>query len=202
MHRLCGEVLPRDPHIFGGDANTATALNRRRPIVAEAGRDHEPATSDAKIERLIQTRSTMLQQHVLAGDADVGRAVLDVRRHIGGAQHDKRYVRTIGRNDQFAGRRQVLVRHETGGRQQRQRLVEDAPLRERDGQGGHPAILPNHRIVYCRAVRMFGGAAAAAFVRKGLMSIPPRRVKRAYTVSCSHRQRESTSTKMRSTQCS
>ena len=55
---------------------------------------------------------------------------------------------------------------------------------------------------YWRGVRTFGGGASPALVRNGLMSMPPRRVKRASTVSASGRQRAATSTKMRSTQCS
>lgn len=55
---------------------------------------------------------------------------------------------------------------------------------------------------YWRAVRTFSGGATPALVRNGLMSMPPRRVKRASTVSASQPQRAARSTKIRSTQCS
>src|SRR5438309_1979104 len=64
-------------------------------------------------------------------------------------------MRTIRRDDQPARRRQILGGRQAGGGEQRQRLVEDAPLRERDGQGGHPTILPKHRI---RAWSLPGGS--------------------------------------------
>jgi len=79
-------------------------------------------------------------------------------------------------HDQLARRSQILCGRQAGRREQRQRFIQDATLGERDGQGSHPTILPNR---YCRAVRTFAGGAIATLVRKGLMSIPPRRVKRA-----------------------
>src|SRR5690348_13044634 len=55
---------------------------------------------------------------------------------------------------------------------------------------------------YCRAVRTFAGMRSPASLRKGLMSMPPRRVKRAYTDRVRAPQRDFKSMKMRSTQCS
>ena len=70
-------------------------------------------------------------------------------------------------------------------------------------RGDRPSRLRRlHGGGYWRAVRTLSDIVAPAFVRNGLMSSPPRRVKRASTVNCSQWQRALTSTKMRSTQCS
>ena len=44
----------------------------------------------------------MFQQHILAGDAEVGRAVLHISRHIGSADNHHAHVSAIGGDDQFA----------------------------------------------------------------------------------------------------
>ena len=71
----------------------------------------------------------MLEQHVLAGDAEVRGAVLDVGRHVGGAHDDEAHVGAIGCNDQLARGLRIVVRRDAGRGQQRQGLIEDAALR-------------------------------------------------------------------------
>jgi len=55
---------------------------------------------------------------------------------------------------------------------------------------------------YCRGVRMFAGGADSKLLRNGLMSMPPRRMKRAYTLKLAGRQRSRMSTNIRSTHAS
>jgi hypothetical protein len=45
----------------------------------------------------------VLDQHVLAGHAEVGAAVLHVGRHVGGAHEHDAHVGLVGRQDQLAG---------------------------------------------------------------------------------------------------
>jgi len=62
-------------------------------------------------------------------------------------------------------------------------------------------LLPGSRR-YCRGVRSLSSGAGSKLLRKGLISMPPRRRKRAYTVKRSGLQRSAMSMKMRSTQAS
>jgi hypothetical protein len=79
----------------------------------------------------------VLQQHVLSGDAQVRRAVLNVGRNVGRAHDDKAQVGAIARQDQLARGFRVVFRSDAGRGQQRQRLIEDAPTGERDGEREH-----------------------------------------------------------------
>mgnify|MGYP003694320125 CR=1 FL=1 len=51
-----------------------------RPVEAALRRHDHPAARDLEVERLIEPFAAVLEQHVLAGDADVGSAMLHVRR--------------------------------------------------------------------------------------------------------------------------
>ncbi len=51
----------------------------------------------------------MLHQHVLAGDAQIGRAVLDIGRHVGGADDDQLHVGQVGVEDQLAAGLERIV---------------------------------------------------------------------------------------------
>jgi hypothetical protein len=59
----------------------------------------------------------MLQQHILAGDAHVRRAVLHIGRHIRGAHDDDAHVGAIGGDDQLARLLRIFGRHDAGRRQ-------------------------------------------------------------------------------------
>ena len=94
------------------------------------------------------------------------------------------------REDQLARGLRILGRHDARRGEQRQRLVEDAPFGQREvsvGTGGDGRAQERHSTGraraaparHCRAVRAFGGGGSSPLVRKGLMSMPPRRVKRA-----------------------
>ena len=76
-----GEVPPREVGILGRHAHPRP-LRRVVALPELPGlRDHEPADAEPEIERLVDVR-LLLQQDVLADDADVGRAVLDVGRDV------------------------------------------------------------------------------------------------------------------------
>ena len=57
------------------------------PQLARLG-DHQPAEAEAEVERLVDVR-LLLEQDVLADDAEVGGAVLDVGRHVGGLEEEE-----------------------------------------------------------------------------------------------------------------
>ena len=98
--------------------------------VVEVGahRDAHPAARDLQVERLVQALAAVLDQRVLAGHAEVGAAVLDIGRHVAGAHQHDAHVGPVGADDQLARLLRILGDLDPGGREQRQRLVEDAAL--------------------------------------------------------------------------
>jgi hypothetical protein len=82
-------------------------------------------------------------QHVLAGDAHVGGAVLHIGRHIGSAHDDQTHVVAVGADDQLARRFRIFGRHDAGRRQQRQGFLEDAALGQ--GESDHAFSHPDAR---------------------------------------------------------
>ena len=61
----------------------------RDRIAPLAGRHDHAAAAVVQVEQLVDLAVGLLEQHVLAGDADVGRAVLHVGGHVAGAhRHD------------------------------------------------------------------------------------------------------------------
>ena len=104
MHAFRGEVLARRLHVLGRDADARAPLHGTAPVVIAPRGDHEPAAADAEIERLVKALAAVLEQDVLAGDAEVGGAVLDVGRHVGRAHDDERHVGPPRGEDQLARR--------------------------------------------------------------------------------------------------
>ena len=127
-------MLARHFHVLGRDAQTRALAHRARVVEARLHRHRHPAARDVQVDRLVQPAAAVLDQHVLARDAEVGRAVFDVGRHIGGAHDDHAQVRIRGRQDQLARGFRVLGDLDAGRRQQRQRLFEDTPFRQRERQ--------------------------------------------------------------------
>ena len=82
----------------GGDAAGQAGIRRVR-----GRRDDQPAEAEAQLERL-QHVGAGLAQHVGAGDAQVGRAGLDVDRHVARLHHQK-LDRGVARRDQQAAPR-------------------------------------------------------------------------------------------------
>jgi len=79
-----------------------------RGVVESGGNCHaQPAARDAEVDRLVEPAiaplRTVLQQHVLAGDTELGRTVLHVGRHVGSAHDHDSHLRILGADDQLAG---------------------------------------------------------------------------------------------------
>jgi hypothetical protein len=97
MHALGGEV-------FAGDVDVLACHLQARTLaygvcVVETGRDgdHHPAFGDLQVDRLVESVAAVFEQNVLAGDAEIGGAVLDVGRRVGGANDDHSHVsRLVG----------------------------------------------------------------------------------------------------------
>ena len=58
---------------------------------------------DAEVDRLVEALAAVLDQHVAAGDAEVGAAVLHVGGSVGSAHHDQAQVAPVGADDELAG---------------------------------------------------------------------------------------------------
>jgi len=135
VHALGREVVARRVDILGGDTDARALLHRSSVVVAFAHCDHHAALGDLQVERLIQAVAAVLVQHVLAGDAEVGGAVLHVGRDVAGAHDDQPHVGAVGADDELARGLGVLGRRDPRRRQQRQRFFKDAAL----GQGQRDA---------------------------------------------------------------
>ena len=79
--------------------------------------NHHVALGDFQIQRLVETLAAMFDQHVLAGDAEVGAAVLHVGGHIGGTHNEQPHIVTIGADDELARRLRILGGHDPRGGQ-------------------------------------------------------------------------------------
>src|SRR2546422_63406 len=71
VHALGCEVLARGLHVLGRHAQTCALAHRARIIEAFGDRDHHPARCDAEVERLVQPLAAVLEEHVLACDAEL-----------------------------------------------------------------------------------------------------------------------------------
>ena len=130
-------MAPGDALELGRDADAARGPRRGDRIV-RAGRDHQPAPGDPEVERLVPLLAGILEERVAPRDAGVRRAVFEVGRHVLRPEEDEAHRRTARRDvrveDQPAGLERVFPGHDPHRREQRERLAEDAPLRDRDGQ--------------------------------------------------------------------
>ena len=117
-----------------------TRPRRRRasPIGSPpVGRRHDHlAAAEAQVEQLVDLPGRLLEQHVLAGDPDVGRAVLHVGRHV---------ARAHGHDPDVLEQQLSVVRAHLGGVdpepvQQVERVGEERSARHRDGEPlAHPS---------------------------------------------------------------
>ena len=97
-----------------------------------------PAAPDAEVERLVQAFAAVLEQHVLARDARSRRrrAARTSARPARAAITSDTSARLV-REDQLARSLGILRRHDARPRKQRQRFVEDAALRQGNGNALH-----------------------------------------------------------------
>ena len=83
------EVLAGDPRVLGRDAHHPEPPQRLgRGILARDGREDHRARPEAEVDQLVDAALALLGQHVLAGDAQIGGAGLDVGRHVRGPHRD------------------------------------------------------------------------------------------------------------------
>ncbi len=95
MHPLGAEVLARGDGVLGRHGQARAALQRTLIVEARFRRDHHAAAADAEIDRLVQALAAVLEQDVLAGNAQVRGAMLHVGGHIGRANNDKSDIAPI-----------------------------------------------------------------------------------------------------------
>src|SRR5277367_72458 len=80
VHALARKMLACRRDILGRHLEPRAALYRACVVERARGRDNHVTDSDAKIDGLIETLAAMLEQYVLARNAQVGRTVCHVRR--------------------------------------------------------------------------------------------------------------------------
>ena len=95
---------------------------------------HQLALGNLQIQGLVQTLAAVLHQHVLAGHAEIGGAMLNIGRHIGGTHDQQAHILQGGGDDQLATFIRVFGRHNASRRQQRQGVVENPTFGQGDGQ--------------------------------------------------------------------
>jgi hypothetical protein len=122
---------------------------------------------DFQVDRLVQPLAAVFEQDILARHAEVGSAVLNVGRRVGGADNDQAHIVAGGRNDQLARGFRVLERLDAGGRQKRQRLFKNTALREGNGDAIHGAFPARQRSAHSTAM-----PSPRPLARHGLSSLP------------------------------
>jgi len=83
----------------------------------------------------------MLDERVLAGDAQVGTAVLHVGRHVRGPYQNHANVRLIGGENELARLLRIFKHFDAGCSKQRQGFVKNSPFGQGQGDRGHVAHL-------------------------------------------------------------
>ncbi len=106
LHAARGEMALRDVGIFGGDADMRPAVGivRRRQI--GRFRDRQAAMADAEIDRRVDLRIVELQQHVVAGNAQLRGPEGNEGRDVETAYPDDLELRIVGAETQ---RPRILV---------------------------------------------------------------------------------------------
>ncbi len=102
MDALGGKVFAGNVDVFAGDLEPSALAHRVGVVESGGNGDHHPAFGDLQVDRLVKTVAAVLEQHVLAGDAEVGGTVLHVGWRIGGTNNDQADIVAAGRDDQFA----------------------------------------------------------------------------------------------------
>ena len=158
LHTLAREEPPRRLHVLGRDPRT-----RAHRLGIRTHREHQAATCNTQIERLVEPGAAVLEQDILPGDAEIRRAVLDERRNILRAQHEDADIFERGRDAEPAAVGRIFVELDACPRKQRRRLVADPSLRQRNRQHGkaapdggtHAQVTPELSGCARRALRAF-----------------------------------------------
>ena len=147
MHALPREVLARGVDVFRRHAQARALGHGLRIVEPLAHRDHHAAARDAEVDRLIEALAAVLDQHVAAGDTEIGAAVLHIGRSVGRSHHDQPQVAAVRGDDQLARGFGVRPRPDADAREQRCGLVEDPPLRQRNAYARH--VPSGYRCLVC-----------------------------------------------------
>ncbi len=120
-------------HVLRCHPHHTEALNGGRcRVIARHCRPHHPAGAEPEVEQLVHI-GLPLQQHVAAHDSEVGRAALDVHRHVGRAGGDVRGpIRAV--HNQLAAEIQQWINREPGSLKRLKRLIKERSPRHADGQ--------------------------------------------------------------------
>jgi hypothetical protein len=100
MYALGREVFAGNIDVLGRHLEARALAHGVRVVETGGYGDHHPAPGDLQVDRLVETFTAVLEQNVLAGDAEVGGTVLHIGRGIGGADDDHADIFPIGRDDQ------------------------------------------------------------------------------------------------------
>ncbi|MNG14742.1 hypothetical protein D3C84_985200 [compost metagenome] len=90
--------------------------------------------------------------------------MLDIGRHVGGANDEQAHILLGGGDDQFAALVRILKGHDAGLGEQRQGVVENAALGQRDGEHGtgFPWLRPVQGLMHSRSQPALFGPAGTA----------------------------------------
>ena len=102
VHTLGREVIAGDVDVFRCDTQTTAGPDSGGIVETFRHGDHHLATGDLQIQRLIQALTAVFDQHVFAGHAEIGGAILHVSRHVGRAHDDDTHLRVLRRQNQLA----------------------------------------------------------------------------------------------------
>jgi hypothetical protein len=85
---LAAKVFARNIDVLGRHLEARALAHGMR--IVETGRDgdHHPAPGDLQVDRLVETFTAVLEEDILAGDAEVGSPVLHIGRGVGSADDD------------------------------------------------------------------------------------------------------------------
>jgi hypothetical protein len=136
VHAFRREMLARGLHVLGCDPQPRALAYRLLIVVILAHRHHHPAARDLQVDRLVQPLAAVLVEHVLARDAQVGRAVLHVGRYVCRPDDDDPHVAAVGRQDQLPRSLGIFARRHACCGEERHGFIENAALGERDRDHG------------------------------------------------------------------
>jgi hypothetical protein len=89
VHALGGKVGLGRRNVLGSHTDARATLDRSGVVEILAHGHAQAALGDVEVEGLVEPGAAMLDQGVLACNAQIGRAVLHVGRRVGGAHDDQ-----------------------------------------------------------------------------------------------------------------
>ena len=102
MDAFLGKMFACRLDLFAGYSQACALTDRFFVIEAFANGNRQTASRDLQIDRLVQTGAAVFLKDILSGDTEIGSAILDVCRHVGGTDDDDAYLWFVGRQNQFS----------------------------------------------------------------------------------------------------